>query len=422
MVATNSTAEILRSDDGVPLKVKLARAERMRKLGAFALVLPLFLFLMVTFISPIVSMLSLSVTNEVVPKILPRTAELIQEWDGTDLPSPAVFRSFSIELAAAKKVKTHGKVAKRLNYEISGFRSLVKKTARKLPPPEISDAEIIDAFIAIDKRWGETKYWNTLKKASPRLTAYYLLTAIDKRMDAMGNIIPAPKEVTIYVQMLIQTIVMSAIVTLICLVLGFPISFLIATLPTRKSNIMLMLVLLPFWTSLLVRTTAWVVLLQTEGLVNDLAVLIGLWEETARVQLIHNRLGVYIAMVHILLPFMVLPIFAVMKGIPASHYRAALSLGANPVRSFIIVYLPQTIPGVGAGVLLVFIISLGYYITPALVGGPKDQMLSFFIAFNTNVTVNWGLAAALSVVLLSLVILFFALYNRLVGVDNLKLS
>jgi len=311
-------------------------------------------------------------------------------------------------------------VAKRLNYEISGYRSMVKKSARKLPPPETSDDEIIDAFIAIDKRWGETKYWNTIKNASPQFTAYYLLTAIDKRVDAAGNIIPAPKNVSIYIRMLVQTVWMSFVVTALCLLLGFPISYLLATLPTRKSNILLMLVLLPFWTSLLVRTTAWVVLLQTQGLVNDLAVLLGLWDE--RIQLIHNRLGVYIAMVHILLPFMVLPIFSVMKGISPSHMRAGISLGAHPLRSFIIVYLPQTIPGIGAGVLLVFIISLGYYITPALVGGPKDQMLSFFIAFNTNVAVNWGLAAALSVVLLSVVMVFFAVYNKLVGVDNLKLN
>jgi len=420
MAATTSTAEMIQTDDGVPLKLKLARAERMRKLGAFALVAPLLLFLVVTFISPIFSMLSLSVKNDVIPDALPETAALIQEWDGTGLPSPAVFRAFTIELAAAKKIKIHGKIGKRLNYEISGFRSLVKKTARKLPPPETSDAEIIDAFIAIDKRWGKTDYWNTIKRSSPQYTAFYLLTALDKRMDAQGNIVQAPEKTTIYVHMLVQTVWMSAIVTLLCLILGFPVSFLIATLPTRKSNILLMLVLLPFWTSLLVRTTAWVVLLQTEGLVNDLAVLLGFWDE--RIQLIHNRIGVYVAMVHILLPFMVLPIFSVMKGIPPSHYRAALSLGSNPLQSFIKVYLPQTIPGVGAGVLLVFIISLGYYITPALVGGPKDQMLSFFIALNTNVTVNWGLAAALSVVLLAVVMVFFTLYNRLVGIDNLKLN
>ncbi|MFP6730102.1 MAG: ABC transporter permease [Alphaproteobacteria bacterium] len=420
MVATSSTAELIQADDGVSLKTKLARAERWRKLGAFALVAPLFLFLMVTFISPIFSMLSLSVENAVVPKILPKTAELLQEWDGVGLPDPEVFQAFAIELAAAKKAKIHGRVAKRLNYEISGYRSMIKTSARKIPPPETSDDEIIDAFIAVDKRWGETKYWTTIKTASPAYTAFYLLTAIDKRIDGQGNIIDAPKRVSIYVHMLFQTIWMSFVVTALCLLLGFPISYLLATLPTRKSNILLLLVLLPFWTSLLVRTTAWVVLLQTHGLVNDLAVMIGLWDE--RIQLIHNRLGVYIAMVHILLPFMVLPIFAVMKGISPSNMRAGISLGAHPLRSFIIVYLPQTIPGIGAGVLLVFIISLGYYITPALVGGPKDQMLSFFIAFNTNVAVNWGLAAALSVVLLSVVMVFFAMYNKLVGVDNLKLS
>ena len=189
-------------------------------------------------------------------------------------------------------------------------------------------------------------------------------------------------------------------------------------LPTRQSNLLILLLLLPFWTSLLVRTTAWLVLLQNEGLVNDLAITLGAWEDP--VQLVRNRLGVYIAMVHILLPFMVLPMFSVMKGIDPYHMRAAASLGANPLRSFLKVYLPQTIPGVGAGVLLVFILSLGYYITPALVGGPRDQMLSYFIAFHANNTVNWGMAAALSLVLMVCVVVFFAMYQRLVGVGNVK--
>ncbi|MCZ6720865.1 MAG: ABC transporter permease, partial [Proteobacteria bacterium] len=141
-----------------------------------------------------------------------------------------------------------------------------------------------------------------------------------------------------------------------------------------------------------------------------------------RVQLIHNRTGVYIAMVHILLPFMVLPIYSVMKGISPTHMKAAASLGAGPVRAFLKIYLPQTTPGVGAGCLLVFILSLGYYITPALVGGPKDQMLSYFIAFFTNETLNWGMAAALSVILLALALALFGVYNRLVGIDRLRMN
>jgi len=138
--------------------------------------------------------------------------------------------------------------------------------------------------------------------------------------------------------------------------------------------------------------------------------------------LVRNRIGVYIAMVHILLPLMVLPMYSVMKGIDPYHLKAAASLGARPIRSFLKVYLPQTIPGAGAGVLLVFILSLGYYITPALVGGPTDQMLSYFIYFHANNTVNWGLAAALSVVLMVCVLVFFSIYQRLVGVGNMRMN
>ena len=160
----------------------------------------------------------------------------------------------------------------------------------------------------------------------------------------------------------------------------------------------MILVLLPFWTSLLVRTGAWVVLLQREGPVNGLLQALGLTDEP--LQLVYNRFGVYVAMTHILLPFMVLPLYSVMRGIPPEYMRAAASLGARPLRAFLRVYLPQTVPGIGAGCLLVFILAIGYYITPALVGGANDQMVSYFVAFFTNQTVNWGMAAALGAVLL----------------------
>ena len=418
MAVADSTFAIDQTIDGVPLKVKLRRAERMRKVKAMSLILPLFLFLMVSFVTPIVTMLFFSVQNPEMGEILPNTSARILLWDGTGFPGDDVLEAFSGELRAAKKTKTHGKIAKRLNYDISGFRSLLHRTARKMPPPDTPN--LLEALIKIDKRWGEERYWQAMKKAAPAYTMFYLLAALDLEIDVFGDIGPAPENTAIYVLLLKRTIWISVVVTVFCLMLGYPIAYLLATLPTKQSNLLLILVLLPFWTSLLVRTTAWVVLLQNEGLVNDLGLLLGLWDE--RIQLMHNRLGVYVAMVHILLPLMVLPIYSVMKGISPSHMRAAASLGANPLRSFLVVYLPQTVPGLGAGVLLVFIISLGYYITPALVGGPKDQMLSFFIAFHTNATVNWGMAAALSVILLACVLVFFGLYNRLVGVDKMRMG
>jgi putative spermidine/putrescine transport system permease protein len=181
----------------------------------------------------------------------------------------------------------------------------------------------------------------------------------------------------------------------------------------------MILVLLPFWTSLLVRTTAWVVLLQNKGIVNDSLIALGILQEPT--QLIYNRIGVYVAMTHVLLPFMILPLYSVMRGISPSFVRAARSLGAPPTTAFLRVYLPQCLPGIGAGCLLVFVLALGYYITPALVGGAGDQMIAYFIAFYTTATINWGLASALGVVLLVATLMLCATYNKLVGFDRVAL-
>ena len=220
--------------------------------------------------------------------------------------------------------------------------------------------------------------------------------------------------------MFLRTFLVALSVTALCLVLGFPVAYLLATRPPRIANLLMILVLLPFWTSLLVRTTAWVVLLQTNGVVNEILTGLGLIGEP--LQLVYNRVGVLIAMTHVLLPFMILPLYSVMRSIPPAHLRAASSLGARPVGAFLRVYLPQTLPGIGAGALLVFILALGYYITPALVGGPADQMISCFIAFYTTSTVNWGMASALGLLLLVATLALYAVYARLVGADRMRLG
>ena len=229
-----------------------------------------------------------------------------------------------------------------------------------------------------------------------------------------------PPDQAIYLGIFLRTFWISFVVTALCLLLGYPLAYKLASLPARISNLLLILVLLPFWTSLLVRTGAWVVLLQREGVVNDVLIALGLTSEP--LQLVYNRFGVFVAMTHILLPFMVLPLYSVMRGIPPQYMRAAASLGARPLRAFLRVYLPQTVPGIGAGCLLVFILAIGYYITPALIGGINDQMVSYFVAFFTNQTVNWGMASALGTVLLIVTLLLFALYARLVGIDRLRLN
>ncbi len=405
---------------GVPLKVKLRRAERMRRLTALVLVGPLFIYLMITFVVPILAMLLLGVENPEVPEVLPRTTAAIRDWDGEALPDESVVHALVTDLREAYDAKTHGKAAKRLNYDISGFRSLLMKTARDVAAIDPAARTGLDALTAIDPRWGEHDYWAAIKKASAPYTPFYLLAAVDRKQDVHGRILRTPAEEAIYVDVIGRTFWISLVVTLACFALGYPLAYLLAALPTRISNLLMILVLLPFWTSLLVRTTAWTILLQDHGVVNDTARWLGLWSEP--IQLVHNRIGVYVAMTHILLPFMVLPLYSVMKTISPTHMRAAASLGAPPALAFWRVYVPQSMPGIGAGCLLVFILALGYYITPALVGGPRDQMLSYFIAFFTNQTLNWGMASALSIILLVLVLMLFAVYHRMLGVENMKLG
>jgi len=204
--------------------------------------------------------------------------------------------------------------------------------------------------------------------------------------------------------------------------LGYPVAFLLSHLPTRTSNLLMILVLLPFWTSLLVRTSAWKVLLQQEGVINDVLVTIGFLGDADRLQLINNQTGTIVAMTHILLPFMILPLYSVMRTIPPSYVRAAKSLGANDLTAFAKVYFPQSVPGIGAGSILVFILAIGYYITPELVGGTTGTFISNRIAYHISSSLNWGLAAALGSILLVAVLVLYYAYDRIVGIDNVKLG
>ena len=190
----------------------------------------------------------------------------------------------------------------------------------------------------------------------------------------------------------------------------------------RTSNVLMILVLLPFWTSLLVRTSAWKVLLQNQGVINDFLVWIGIIADGNRLELINNVTGTVIAMTHILLPFMILPLYSVMKTIPPTYMRAAKSMGANDFMAFRRVYFPQSIPGLGAGSILVFILAIGYYITPEIVGGTKGVFISNRIAYHISSSLNWGLGAALGAILLVVVLALYWLYDKFVGIDNVKLG
>jgi putative spermidine/putrescine transport system permease protein len=406
-------------EDRGALKARLRSVQRVGKLKALALIAPLFVFLLVVFIAPITILLSRSVDNREVPAVLPNTASAIAGWNGNELPSDAVYAAFAADLQTAPR-STIAELAKRLNYYQSGLRSIVLKTARSIATAEGGSSKA--KLIGIDEQWGDPTTWRIIKRALPAYTDFYLLASLDLRRDAQDNIGVNTDESAVYVDVIARTFYISLAVTLICLVLGYPLAYLISAQPPQRAGLLLIMVLLPFWTSLLVRTTAWVVLLQGEGVVNTFLRWLGVIDKEHPLALIHNRVGVLIAMTHILLPFMILPIYSVMKSIPPSYMRAASSLGASPVRAFLRVYVPLSMPGVSAGCLLVFILALGYYITPALVGGPHDQMLSYFIAYFANQVTNWGMAAALSAILLGLVLILYAVYSRLVGLDRLKIG
>ncbi len=393
------------------LKAKLRRIERRQALMAGALVAPLLLFLAVNFLLPIALMLFRSVDDPDVRAIMPRTTAALAMWDGRDLPPATVAAAIIAELDAARGGADLSRAANRLNYDINGFRSLLLKTARNLPAP--GDGDALQALVAVDPRWGQTETWAAIQRAAGPLTGFFLLGALDLKQSASGDIQSVGAERAIFVKVLGRTLWIGFWVTVLCLALGYPVAYLLATASSRVANLLMILVLLPFWTSLLVRTTAWVVLLQKDGPVNGLLHGIGLIDEPLR--LIFNRVGVYVAITHVLLPFMILPLYSVMKGIGPTTMRAAVSLGAHPFLAFARVYLPQTVPGITAGTLLVFISALGYYVTPALIGGADDQMLSTFIAFYTNETTNWGMAGALGGILLVITALLYTVYGRLAG-------
>jgi putative spermidine/putrescine transport system permease protein len=213
---------------------------------------------------------------------------------------------------------------------------------------------------------------------------------------------------------------MALIITGLTMLLGYPLAFYMSQASPKTANFLMVFVLLPFWTSLLVRTTAWIALLQAGGVVNSTLLWTGLINEP--IELLYNEFSTILAMTHILLPFMVLPLYAVMRGIDNSFMRAAISMGSNPIGAWYKIYLPMSLPGLSAGALLVFIISVGYYITPALVGGTDGQMISNIIAFHMQVSNNWELAAALGSLLLILILVLYWLFDRFVGTDNLKLG
>ncbi len=416
--ATDASGNLLAAD-GTPLKKRLGQALFRSRMRAFGLTVPLLALILMAFVWPVVSFLTQAVYNDKFERHMPNVTPMLTAWDTSTEPTEEMFAALVADLVINKKNKTIGKVATRVNRELSGTRSLFTSSARKAKKLE---APFKEALIGVKKKWGQRDVWQAMKISAKSFTPAYIAAAVDLKYTAEGAIERKAEERRVHVKLFVRTLKIAVIVTLAGVILGYPVAFLLSTLPARSSNMLLILVLLPFWTSLLVRTTAWIAMLQGQGVLNDLFVLFGLATDEDRFSLIYNQTGTLIAMTHILLPFMILPLYSVMKTIQPTYVRAARSMGATQWTAFWRVYFPQTIPGIGAGGILVFILAISFYITPALVGGEDGTMISNFIDFHMRKSLNWSLAAAMGLVLLVIVLFLYWLYDQLVGIDNMKLG
>ncbi len=410
MEVTISTAELL-TTDGIPLKQSLRKAERRNKLRAFLLVFPLLLFIIVTFVMPIGDMLLRSVDDSQINSVFPNTFNEYKNWDkGADeLPPEEVYKSLFFELANGDK-RQIGKALTRMNYAKSGWKSLIKKTTREIKKIVKKGEEPVsykDTFIKINKFWGDPTYWYSFNQMVNDRSSIYYWNALDRTFDEDGDVVLQDEKRRMYIKTWLRTFKVSVYVTIFCLILGFPVAHLLANLPLRYSNLLMIFVLLPFWQN---------------GVINGILVWLGVISDDGRIQMVYNEAGTLIAMTQILLPFMILPLYSVMRVIPKSHMRAAQNLGAKPAMAFWRVYLPQTIPGISAGGLLVFVLAIGYFITPELVGGKDGKLIGSWIAYHLKTTLNWGLCAALGGILLGIMLIFYWLYNKIVGIDNIKLG
>mgnify|MGYP003320378643 FL=1 len=405
--------------DGIPLKVSLQKSERRNKIRAFLLVVPLLFFILFTFLIPIGDMLLRSVDDSYINTVFPKTFEKYEKWDRQGLPSEELYETMFFEIKEGSG-RSIGKATTRMNYAKSGWKSLLKKSKRKFK--KIEEGPYKEQMIAIDKRWADIEYWKAIGVMVDPVTAGYYLNAVDLKYNVDKEIVRQKENRRIYNKTWIKTFKVSVLVMFFCLILGYPIAYLLSTLPLKYSNLLMICVLLPFWTSLLVRTVAWMVMLQQKGVFNNLLVMSNIIADENRFALMYNQTATIIVMTQILLPFMVLPLYSVMKTISPNYMRAALNLGASPLHAFYKVYMPNSIPGVSAGCMLVFILAIGYYITPELVGGKDGQMIGNWIAYHLKTTLNWGLCAALGAILLGVLTVLYWVYNKLVGIENIKLG
>lgn len=377
---------------------QVSRANRRAAVRAALPAVPLLVFLTCFLLLPLLLIFHTAIADREIADNLPRTVEALRDWQGDRQPPVETYAVFLREIGEADQRGSLRSLGRRVGYQLDRGMSVLQKASRVARASTDLDAEAAwQTLIKADPAFGGAGFWSIVKDHGNPYSTFYLKWAagFQTKIDKDGL---ASKEVGYDFRLFyLRTIVISLVVTALTLVVGYPLAYVIASSRGWIGGLMLFCILLPFWTSLLVRTMSWIVVLQTNGVLNG--VLTGLGAVTEPVTWLYTRTATILVMFQIQLPFTVLPMLGVMQAIPASHVRAARSLGAGPLQAHFNVYFPQAIPGIAAGGLLTFVLCLGFYLTPALVGGSSDQMISFFIARFTNEELNWGLASALSTLL-----------------------
>lgn len=404
---------------GGPSVVALWRREERRKRRiSYLLIAPMLLVMVLALVIPFVFTVINSVDNREVREILPSLSLEMRGWDGNGIEERH-YLALARDLVAASENRVVNRLARRLNAQMFGFQAMLLKTARDLAKDPVSEGTAAARFSRIDPRWQDVGTWHLLEGALKPVNLSYYLAAFDLTVSGDGSVVSVPDDRKVFRSVWLHTIWTSLAITLICVLIAYPAAYGIASARPSVEIAALALVVLTFWTSLLVRTTAWVALLQSEGLVNKLLKWLGVIDQP--LTLIHNRVGVYIAMIQILLPFMILSLYGSMKRMPRNVIRASQSLGAGAVQTFFRVYLPLTYSGLGAGAIIVFVMAAGFYVTPAIVGGVEDQMISYYIYYYANESLNWGMASAISILLFVFTATLFAFLLRRFGVDAVRM-
>lgn len=374
------------------------------RLMAAGLIAPLILFLGLFFVWPLASIFVKSVSDPAVAQAFPQLNMAMDDWDG-GAPTPAMQNALVADLRAGTDQSVIGDAVRRLNSQKSGFRSLFARTQRAVVG---NDTPV--SLIEIDDKWADPDYWLVMKQAMPPVTDRFLLASVDLQRTDQG-ITALPPEQAIHMPTLLRTFWVSAVVTVLCVIIGLPYAMLTVAASPKWRMTLLACAFLPMWTSILVRCVAWFIILQNNGVLSETLSLLGL--NAIAAPLLFTRTGIIVAMTHVMLPFMVLSIYSVLITIPKSLMPAATSLGARPIRAFWHVLLPLSLPGITSGSILVFMSALGFYILPALIGGAGDQFASFLVSFYAIQQANWPMAAAVGMSLLIATIVLNAIYQRL---------